>query len=436
MQDYGGYYPAQLSGGMRARIALARALAQSGEVLLLDPVQPFRRIENPYLPGMPLEPGSPLFVGRQAIFRFLRSALSASAQSNVVVLFGERRIGKTSILKQLQVTLGEQFCPVFIDTQGLLVDTVPLFLYQLAYHTFKSLRSYGVVRDLPPVEEFARAPGLVYDQLAEAARDAQERKLLVIFDEFDDLQYKVSSGLLPLRVFDHLRHLMQHLPNCAFVLSGTHRIQDLAGDYWSFLFNLALHRRIRTLGEASAMDLIKQPMARAGAICEDLAAAKVCALTGGHPYLTQLACHMLIEQCNEEQRLVVEAEHVEEVGRELLRWGETHLKYWWDTASPAERAALAVAAESAEAAETLTAEGVARRLEAAGAVLDAAALHGALERLAEHDLLVPRGESSVFRLRTDLAGRWVRTRWPVERVACALREGQWADESTGKDRSR
>lgn len=75
-------------------------------------------IPNVYVAGSPLIKNSQAFKGRKDLFAALNNELvNPSGQRPAMLLFGARRMGKTSTLKQLPVPLGPQIIPVSIDLQ-------------------------------------------------------------------------------------------------------------------------------------------------------------------------------------------------------------------------------------------------------------------------------------------------------------------------------
>src|SRR5262249_31696684 len=93
---------------------------------------------NPYI-LTPLT-GGVGFYGREAVLQFVRNTLSSPYQ-NVIVLFGQRRIGKTSGLHQRmhdeQRPAG--FRPVYFDLQGRAQHRLDQVLYGLAREISRAL---------------------------------------------------------------------------------------------------------------------------------------------------------------------------------------------------------------------------------------------------------------------------------------------------------
>lgn len=96
-----------------------------------------KRIKNPYIVGPPVT-GEVSFYGREDIFQFVNNVLD-SANERVIVLYGQRRIGKTSVLHQLTRNLSPKFHTVFFDLMGHARDSLPKVLFRLATIIAKSL---------------------------------------------------------------------------------------------------------------------------------------------------------------------------------------------------------------------------------------------------------------------------------------------------------
>ena len=87
---------------------------------------------NPYIAGNPVH-GQGKFIGRQDVLRDVEQTLR-NPSTNAIVLFGQRRIGKTSVLLHIEQELAakEEFTAIYFDLQDKAALPLAEVLYQMA----------------------------------------------------------------------------------------------------------------------------------------------------------------------------------------------------------------------------------------------------------------------------------------------------------------
>jgi hypothetical protein len=380
---------------------------------LLETAAEFQTIPNPYVVGTPLRAGSPLFFGREDVMNFLLDHLAAAHRNNLV-LIGQRRTGKSSLLKQLPLRLGDAFLPVYLDGQALGLDPgMAAFLHSISSEIAFAMQDRGLNIDPPVLAEYADNPAGFFERhfLADVRRMLGERPLLLLLDEFEELESSVRRGTLDAAVFPLLRHLIQHSEKLSVIFCGTHRLEELASDYWSVLFNISLYRHVGFLTRAEAMRLVQEPVAPGGMQYDDLALEKIWRVTAGHPYFLQLVCHNLVNLHNRLRRNYVTVGDLNASLEEILTAGEAHFVYLWMESAPAQKLAL-FAMGQLGGAGYLTPLQAADELIRRGAVVERMELIEAFRTLAARDIFAvvqrpdqPFGEAYGWKL--GLLGMWV-----------------------------
>ncbi len=362
--------------------------AVDGHVMALRPT-PLGPVANPYVVGKPLTGDSAMFFGRRAELASVARAVSSGESGSVVVLVGQRRTGKTSLLKQLAARLSESCLPVFFDVQGMLARNTDEFFRELA----RPLRSYA---ETATTGEGTAGALLGAEMVREVAASSPGR-LVLLLDEFDDLEEKVRGGRVSAHVFDQLRSLIQHTDNVSVVLCGTHRLEELGGEYWSFLLNMATYQRIGCLSREEAELVLKTPLSGLGVVCDDAATIAAWQLTGGHPYLLQLLGYRLVENCVASGEGAVSFASVTAAAEQIVEQGDIHLRYLWDSADEPGRQVIALLAQQDG--------GMSEDELQESTRLDYPRLRGAIDRLTASELVT--GSPVRYLLRIGLLSRWL-----------------------------
>jgi AAA domain len=296
---------------------------------------------NPYIAGSPIT-GTEMFYGREDVFSFIKRNLTGLHRDTPIVLDGQRRTGKTSVLYQLHRHLDPRYRCVFIDLHGLSLDGMGNLLHGIANSISRSLqRDHQLKVTVPDRASFLADPRSAFESrfLDDVWSALGDDHLVLMVDEAVRLHEEVQAGHLKREIFEFLRHLMQHFTRLNFIFSLGSGLEEMTKDY-AFLFSVSLYRRISFLEPTAARELITRPV-RGHYEVTAQAVTKILQVTSGHPYYTQLVCHCMFDSWSRAPKPVMDAADVEAVLAEAIELGSANLTYVWEDSAPEEKALMA-----------------------------------------------------------------------------------------------
>ncbi len=258
-----------------------------------------RRKFNPYVAGAPVMNDAMFFGRRQLVDRILQTI-----HNNSLLLYGERRIGKTSIQHQLKRRLIDiddphfAFRPVYIDLQGTPQEqffwTIARDIAEELTPTLEGLAITGSTPSNYGYRDLLGDVRLIIRYLQE--KSPKTVKLVLLIDEVDELNEYDP------RINQRLRSLFMKnfAENLVAVVSGVEikKRWEREGSPW---YNFFEEIEVRPFDEQEARDLIKKPID--GIFKTDAEVIeRIIALTGGRPYLIQKLCVALVTRLHEERR--------------------------------------------------------------------------------------------------------------------------------------
>jgi WD40 repeat protein len=292
----------------------------------------FSVIKNPYYAGKPIRDPS-MFFGRKYLREFLMHNLVSPGQNPSIVLYGERKTGKTSILFQIEdgrLNPGSEFIPVYIDMNKMIIKDDYEFLSYVVSLIQGAIGKRHIQMLEIPLEE-KENPHLYFKDifLQNVADSVEEKRILFLIDEYEGIEKKVSEEKLSKEILSFLKSVIEPEIKLDFIFTGSKDIEDLIYfDEWSYTLGASVSRKISFLREKDATKLIKDPVGKK-VWYTNRAVKMLLEISGCHPYFLQHICFNLVTLLNENKSFTADIDEVEEVIEGILKDPMPQLEFLW-----------------------------------------------------------------------------------------------------------
>lgn len=303
--------PEPLAQELEAALARWSARAQ-GEIdaALAAHARVRARLPRPFRAGDPVDRQREAFVPRDDVHAELRRQIQGDGACPGLLLYGRRRTGKSTILRNLGGYLPPHVRVVEASMQDPRCFTSSATLVQhLSERIGAALSPDGVRCELKSVDllGFSRLLGEV-----DAALQGEQRLLLAL-DELESLDHKLAEGALEIDFLALLRDSLQSHRRVVWLLAGSKGLEELRLTDWSSYLVSARTLTVSMFSEAETHVLLTEPLAHSSlwaaddpnrprfdvAFWGEHGPASIARETGGWPHLVQLLAECTVDLIND-----------------------------------------------------------------------------------------------------------------------------------------
>jgi type I restriction enzyme M protein len=397
---------------------------------------------SPYICGAPVLPKyQSVFFGRSELLESIKRQVMTG---NVVLLEGNRRAGKTSILKHLEgADSVAGWLGVYTSLQGADdVSTVKVFR-MLAREVASTVHAAGIEIQLPDgttlapeenkfrivracrdgiSEEDPFSEFLAYFEAVLSTLESHDLKLLLMLDEFDKLQEGIDEGITSPQVPENIRFLVQNYHGVSAVLTGSRRLKRLREEYWSALYGLGTRFSVTYLDQVAARSLVVEPV-KGLLVYSEEAIKRAIYLTSGQPYLLQCLCNRIFDTAAQLKANSITLDIVNRSATKLIEHNEHFASLWDYAGSELKRVLLIICHQGADGPDPLRLGVIQEQLNMNGLEVEDNEIVENLDFLRELELieLVGEGSSGHYELSIPLMGIWIDRDRDTDAVISAAR---------------
>ncbi len=270
------------------------------------------------------------FKGREQEVQEIVDRLRGAERDNPLLIWGQQRIGKTSLLWHLEkdVLQNETYLIVYVTLHDLLHQPMGYFLHHIASEIERKVQQEEV--KAPHPHRIRRDPVFYFQRFIDHLEQVMgPQSLLIILDEFQGIGTLKEEGATRQDVFTYFRSLLQRGITVNFMFCGGGVPEHLLTQSGlSSLLSVVDPIKVGSLEKEAAQALVIEP--DASLHYEDNAVKKLLEVTDCHPcYLKYLCRELYVTRTSQKITL----SDVMRVIEQTMEWGpklEGLIQHFWE----------------------------------------------------------------------------------------------------------